>query len=157
MPDAHSPVRAGDSAPEFVLPAADRDGNVALRDYLGRSAVFLGLFRGLYCAFCRRAVADLGRLSTNLAQLDIQTLGVVATPTPHARLYFKYRQVPIALGADPAMATHAAYGLPKVLKGELGFVDTHQSDWRVERAAVDLGGEQGARAARSIQADPNRP
>jgi len=34
----------------------------------------------------------------------------------HARLYFKYRQVPIALGADPAMATHAAYGLPKVLK-----------------------------------------
>ena len=116
MPDAHSPVRAGDSAPEFVLPAADRDGNVALRDYLGRSAVFLGLFRGLYCAFCRRAVADLGRLSTNLAQLDIQTLGVVATPTPHARLYFKYRQVPIALGADPAMATHAAYGLPKVLK-----------------------------------------
>ena len=77
----------------------------------------LGLFRGLYCAFCRHAVANLGRVSTNLAQLGIQTLGVVATPTPHARLYFKYHQVPIALGADPSMTTHAAYGLPKIPKG----------------------------------------
>jgi peroxiredoxin len=112
----NSVVRVGDSAPEFVLPAADRDGNVALRDYLGRSAVFLGLFRGLYCAFCRRAVAGLGRLSPNLAPLGIQTLGVVATPTHHARLFLKYHRVPISLGADPAMTTHAAYGLPKVPK-----------------------------------------
>ena len=116
VPDAHSPVRAGDSAPEFELPAVDRDGNVALRDYLDRSPVLLGLFRGLYCAFCRRAIAGLGRHSANLAPLGIQTLGVVATPTDHARLYFKYHPVPISLGADPVMTTHAAYGLPKVLK-----------------------------------------
>lgn len=116
MPDAHSLVRAGDRAPEFVLPAVDRDGSVALRDYVGRSAVFLGLFRGLYCAFCRRAVAGLGRLSTTLAPLGIETVGVVATPTNHARLFFKYHRVPISLGADPAMTTHAAYGLPKVPK-----------------------------------------
>lgn len=113
-PSAHSPVRAGDRAPNFVLPAADRDGDVALGDYLGRGPVFLGLFRGLYCAFCRRGVAGLGRLSTNLAPLGMQTVGVVATPTHHARLYFKYHRAPIALGADPAMTTHAAYGLPKV-------------------------------------------
>ncbi len=109
-----APVRAGDTAPEFVLPAAGGDGNVALRDYLARGAVFLGLFRGLYCAFCRRAVAGLGRVSTNLAPLGIQTLGVVATPAHYARLYFKYHRAPISLGADPAMTTHAAYGLPKV-------------------------------------------
>lgn len=116
MPDAHSLIRAGDSAPEFVLPAADRDGNVALRDYLDRSPVFLGLFRGLYCAFCRRAVAGLGRVSATLAPLGIQTLGVVASSTHHTRLYFKYHRIPISLGADPAMTTHAAYGLPKVPK-----------------------------------------
>jgi len=51
VPDANSTVRVGDNAPEFDLPAADRDGSVALRDYLGRSPVFLGLFRGVYCAF----------------------------------------------------------------------------------------------------------
>jgi peroxiredoxin len=119
VPDAPTLVRAGDTAPEFVLPAVDGDGNVALRDYLGRSPVFLGLFRGLYCAFCRRAVAELGRLSTKLATLGIETLGIVATPTDHARLYFRYHRVPISLGADPAMTTHAAYGLPK----------THKENW----------------------------
>ena len=116
MPDANSPVRTGDNAPQFDLPAADREGNIALRDYLGRGPVFLGLFRGVYCAFCRRAVASLGRLSTNLAPLGIQILGVVASPTDHARLYFKHHPAPIPLGADPAMTTHAAYGLPRVPK-----------------------------------------
>jgi peroxiredoxin len=114
VPEANSPVRAGDTAPEFELPAVHRDGNVVLRDYLGRGPVLLGLFRGVYCAFCRRAVAGLGRHSANLAPLGVQTLGVVATPTHHARLYFKYHRVAISLGADPAMTTHAAYGLPKV-------------------------------------------
>ena len=114
--DMNCVVRAGDAAPEFELPWADRDGSVALRDYLGRSPVFLALFRGLYCAFCRRAVASLGRLGAPLTSLGVQTLGVVATPASHARVYFKHNRAPIALGADPAMATHAAYGLPKVSK-----------------------------------------
>ena len=111
-----SSIRPGDKAPEFVLPAADQDGNVALRDYLDRGPVVLGLFRGVYCAFCRRAVASLGRVSAKLAPLGIQTLGVVASPPEHARAYFKYHRAPIPLAADPAMTTHAAYGLPKASK-----------------------------------------
>jgi peroxiredoxin len=116
LPDEPSRIRPGDKAPEFVLPAADRDGDVSLGDYLGRGPVFLGLFRGLYCAFCRRAIAGLGQLGSHLAPLGLQTLGVVATPTHHARLYFKHHPVPITLCTDPAMTTHAAYGLPKVPK-----------------------------------------
>jgi peroxiredoxin len=116
LPDEHSCIRAGDRAPEFVLPAADRDGDVSLRDCLDRSPVFLGLFRGLYCAFCRRSIASLARLGTQLGPLGMQTFGVVATPTHHARLYFKHHPVPMTLAADPAMTTHAAYGLPKVPK-----------------------------------------
>lgn len=116
MRDERSSIKPGDRAPEFVLPAADRDGNVALRDYLDRGPVFLGLFRGVYCAFCRRAMAGLGQVSIKLVPLGIQTLGVVASPTQHARLYFKYHHASIPLGADPAMTTHAAYGLPKASK-----------------------------------------
>ena len=116
MFDEHSLTRPGDGAPGFVLPAADRDGNVALSDFLSRGPVFLGLFRGLYCAFCRRALASLARVSAKLAPLGIQTLGVVASPTHHARLYVKYHRAAFVLGADPAMTTHAAYGLPKVPK-----------------------------------------
>jgi peroxiredoxin len=41
-------VQPGDRAPDFTLPAADRDGTVSLSDYRGRSPVLLSLLRGLY-------------------------------------------------------------------------------------------------------------
>lgn len=42
------PVKPGEMAPDFVLPAAHRDGTVTLSDYRGRSPVLLALFRGIY-------------------------------------------------------------------------------------------------------------
>lgn len=48
-------VRAGEPAPEFVLPSADADGTAGLRDHLDRGPVLLGLSRGISCAFCRQA------------------------------------------------------------------------------------------------------
>jgi peroxiredoxin len=42
------PLRPGDSAPPFTLPAVNRDGKVSLDDYRGRSPVLVGLFRGLH-------------------------------------------------------------------------------------------------------------
>jgi peroxiredoxin len=42
------PLRPGDSAPRFTLPAVNRDGNVSLDDYRDRSPVLVGLFRGLH-------------------------------------------------------------------------------------------------------------
>ena len=42
------PVQPGESAPDFMLPAANRGGTVSLADYRGRSALLLVLFRGLY-------------------------------------------------------------------------------------------------------------
>jgi len=41
-------LRAGDPAPAFSLPAVNREGQVALDDYRGRSPVLVGLFRGLH-------------------------------------------------------------------------------------------------------------
>ncbi|MFQ5807142.1 MAG: hypothetical protein ACE5I3_11905 [Phycisphaerae bacterium] len=42
------PVQPGEPAPDFTLPAADREGTVSLADYRGRSPLLLALFRGLY-------------------------------------------------------------------------------------------------------------
>jgi peroxiredoxin len=42
------PVRLGEPAPDFTLPAANTEGTISLADYRGRSALLLGLFRGLY-------------------------------------------------------------------------------------------------------------
>jgi len=42
------PVQPGEPAPDFMLPAANREGTVSLADYRGRSPLLLALFRGLY-------------------------------------------------------------------------------------------------------------
>ena len=49
-------IGIGDQAPEFDLPAASGSGSVSLGHYRGQSPVYLALFRGLYCSFCRRHV-----------------------------------------------------------------------------------------------------
>ena len=43
-----APIQPGDLAPEFTLPALERDGSVSLADYRGRSPLFLALFIGLW-------------------------------------------------------------------------------------------------------------
>ena len=45
---AFTPLSPGDPAPHFALPAVNRDGQVSLDDYHGRSPVLVGLFRGLH-------------------------------------------------------------------------------------------------------------
>ena len=41
-------LRPGDPATHFALPAVNREGQVSLHDYRGRSPVLVGLFRGLH-------------------------------------------------------------------------------------------------------------
>jgi peroxiredoxin len=108
------PVQPGEIAPEFDLPAAAGTGSVSLAQYRGKHPVYLALFRGLYCSFCRRHLVTLGSMAEKLRELDVQTLGVVATEPDRTRLYFRFRPPRMAMGADPALATHQAYGLPNV-------------------------------------------
>ena len=42
------PLRPGDRAPDFTLPAVTGDGTIALSQYRERAPVLLALFRGLY-------------------------------------------------------------------------------------------------------------
>ena len=46
--ERRAPVQRGEPAPDFTLPAANREGSVSLADYRGRSPLLLSLFRGLY-------------------------------------------------------------------------------------------------------------
>src|SRR2546422_9695020 len=110
--ETHSPVWVGTPAPDFTLPAIDYNGTVSLGDYRGRSPVLLALFRGLYCPFCRRAIAQLGVTSEKLQKLGVETLAIVATSAENARLYFRFRPTRAPLAADHDLITHRAYGLP---------------------------------------------
>jgi peroxiredoxin len=103
----------GEPAPDFTLPTVERDGVVSLADYRGRSPVLLALFVGLWCPFCRRAIAQMGTTHERLRALGVEALGVVATPPENARLYFKFRSTRLRLAADPDLTTHRAYGLPR--------------------------------------------
>jgi len=111
--ETRAPVAPGEPAADFSLPAVDRPGTISLADYRGRSPVFLALFLGLWCPFCRRSIVQIGKVESKLKALGVETLGIVATAPENARLYFKYRPTPLRLASDPAMSTHRAYGLPK--------------------------------------------
>ena len=60
------PVSLGESAPDFRLPAVDGSGTVSLAEYRGRNSVFLALFVGLWCPFCRRAIAQVAANESKL-------------------------------------------------------------------------------------------
>jgi peroxiredoxin len=111
--DQRAPVRPGEKAPDFALPAVNRDGAVAITDFRGRSPFLLALLRGFYCPFCRRNVAQLGLLSDKLKAIGVESLGVVGTTPENARLYLRYRPTRLSLAADPDLVTHRAYGVPR--------------------------------------------
>jgi peroxiredoxin len=113
MTESRPPVAPGERAPDFTLPAVDRPETVSLADYRGRRPLFLSLLVGLWCPFCRRAIANMGTMESRLNEIGVETLGVVATTPENARLYFKYRPTRLRLASDPELSTHRAYGVPK--------------------------------------------
>jgi peroxiredoxin len=108
-----TPVQSGERAPDFAVPAVQEDRLISLADYRGSTPLLLGLFPGLYCPFCRRALARMAATSEQLKTLGVESLAVVGTELENARLYFQFRPTPLALGADPQLTTHRVYGVPR--------------------------------------------
>jgi len=106
-------LQVGESAPNFTLPAINREGTVSLAAYRGRSPLLVGLFRGLYCPLCRRKIAQMGLEREKLLAAGVETLGIMATKLEHARLYFRYHPTPLPLAADPTMSTLRDFSVPK--------------------------------------------
>lgn len=113
MVETRPPVAPGERAPDFSLPAVDRSETISLADYRGRSPLFLALFIGLWCPFCRRSIAQMSAMDSQLKAVGVESLGVVATTPENARLYFKFRPTKLRLAADAELTIHRAYGLPK--------------------------------------------
>jgi peroxiredoxin len=112
MTQPSQPIQPGHRAPDFTVAAVNEERMISLADYRGRSPLLLGLFNGLYCPFCRRALAQMATSSDHLRSLGVDSLAIVATDLDNARLYFKFRPTRLALGADPQLSTHRSYGVP---------------------------------------------
>jgi peroxiredoxin len=130
--NAIHPLRAGDPAPAFELPAINREGSVSLAGLRGRP-VLIGLFRGLHCPFCRRQVSQFAGLQPVLHAAGLETLAVINTPVERARLYFRYRPTPATLLSDPDCSTHKAFGLPH---GEFLPADSSETPKWPHRASM---------------------
>ena len=104
----------GDLAPDFALPAVNRDGIVALKDYRGKCPLLVGLLRGLHCPFCRRRIVQLGITSDKLAREGVETVAILNTSVERARQYFQYRPARVLSAADQEVRTHRAFGLPQI-------------------------------------------
>jgi peroxiredoxin len=104
--------QAGQPA-DFTLPAVEHEGTVSLADYRGKSALLLGLFRGLYCPMCRRRIAQMALARDRFRAPGVETLGVVGTNLEHARVYFRFHPTRLQLAADPTMSAARAFRVPK--------------------------------------------
>jgi hypothetical protein len=102
-------IRTGDKAVDFDLPAANAEG--------GR-------------------VSRLAASSRNLAAAGVGTVGVIASEPDRARTYFRARPLDLALGCDPTLRTHKAYGLGHVVRDA-------EAQRMVEAAARQLARELG--------------
>ncbi|WFU09976.1 peroxiredoxin-like family protein [Rhizobium sp. CB3090] len=140
---AERPLQPGDRAPNVVLDAITRQGKIAIDDFRGQRPVFVGLFRGLHCPFCRRQIAAMAELTDALQEKGIGSLTVVNTPIERARLYFRYHPLPNLLAAsDPERVSHRAFGLPNIQFTEA------ENDWphkvsmdAVMSMRIDMPGE----------------
>src|SRR3984893_7833105 len=145
-------LRPGDPAPDFSLPAVNREGQISLDDYRGRSPVLVALFRGLHCPFCRRQLVQLGTTQDKLKALGVETMAVVNTPLERARLYFKYRPARVLLAADPEAATHRAFRVPA------GSVIENESEASWAQGKATMGQRLGARINPTGEpAEPQNP
>jgi len=107
------PMAPGETAPEFSVPAVHEDRTIALADYRGRTPLLLGLFPGLYCPFCRRALTQMAGAAEALRPLGVDCLAIVGTELENARLYFRYRPTPLPIAVDPRLETHRSFGVPR--------------------------------------------
>jgi peroxiredoxin len=111
--ESRPPVSPGEPAPDFLLPTVHQAGTVSLADYRGKTPVLLALMRGLYCAFCRRHIAQLAATRQKLRPLGVDVLAIVGMQPERVRLYYRYRPVSVPMAADPDLVTHRAYGVPQ--------------------------------------------
>ena len=107
------PIKIGDPAPDFSVPAVNGEGNITLGDYMGRRAVLLGLFRGLHCPFCRRQIIQMDGYADRLEDLGVDALAIINTELPRARAYYGRLSIGMSLGVDPQWETHRRYGIPE--------------------------------------------
>jgi peroxiredoxin len=154
-------VRAGQFAPTFRL-ADVRGGSAALVELVGRGALVISFYRGVWCSFCETALEALAR-----ADGDIRAAGatqVAIGPPPvgdDQRRRLQGLAMPVLV--DRGLRAASAYGLTMALPDEAkgayaaaGYVPQTTADgaeWLVPIPATYIVDRGGRIAMAAIDAD----
>ena len=101
---------SGTRAPSFRLPSGQGQ-EIGLEDYRAKSHVLVWFTKGIACPFCRRQMAQMGRLHPRLRELGSDILLVAPTRPEHARSYLARFAVPYPYLCDPGYHVRRAWGL----------------------------------------------
>jgi peroxiredoxin len=114
-------LQPGDAAPSITLDVINGNGRIAIEEFRGHKPLLIGMFRGLYCPFCRRHLAAQAQIDKQLREKGVECISVVNTPMERARRYFQYHPMPDLLAAsDPERRSHRAFGLRSAEPAEMG-------------------------------------
>jgi peroxiredoxin len=71
-------LTVGSRAPEFLLPAANRDGILSLSGFLSRGTLIVEFLRGTWCPNCRRRMAQLELMKSEIEHAGAQLAYIAA-------------------------------------------------------------------------------
>jgi peroxiredoxin Q/BCP len=114
MSERTETLAVGSRAPEFLLPAANRDGILSLSGFLSRRALIVEFLRGTWCPNCRRRMSELELMKTEIERAGAQLVYIAAEKSTGVWKPAKFLQshpvsYPFLLDEDSAVTK--AYGL----------------------------------------------
>lgn len=128
-----TPLKVGDSAPEFALPDARTGKSVALTEYrAGRDALVV-FFRGTWCPFCRAQMKALRDSYDRLTAAGIAVVGVVCQSATSVRRSLDTETLPFPLLVDETREIARRYGTHYYLSLE-GVNLSHPALFVLDRA-----------------------
>lgn len=157
---AHTAIRAGDPAPDFLLENA-LGGSVSLRGRLLDGPVVLSFFRGLWCPFCRAELQALAKAAEAVAWTGASLLAISPQPASESVRLAAAEGLTFPLLVDESAGVATRYGLAFALPEALrpaaaadGMVaGADGEDWRVPLPATYVISEDGI--VRYSFLDPN--
>lgn len=109
-PEAASPINPGVMAPEVrILDAAGE--SVALSAVLGGKPTILIFYRGGWCPYCNKHLAQLAELEDQFLELGYQIVGISPDPVSALTQTAEKEGLGYRLFSDRSMEASAAFGL----------------------------------------------
>ncbi len=110
MPEIHSTLEIGQTAPPLVLPNLQGE-TISLASYRGKQNVILWFSRGYACPFCRQQMARLQLGYPKFKELGTEILQVAPGPLRTAKFYFMTHKLFFPYLVDDTFESYERYGL----------------------------------------------